>query len=137
MVHTELMADEIERKFLVGELPPRAQLGNGVHIRQGYLAAEGRVEVRMRITESASVVTIKAGAGLRRVEVELATERTEADALWPSTEGRQLEKTRYRVPVDGLTAEVDVFAGALDGLVVVEVEFDSEDAAGAFRPPPW
>ena len=34
-------------------------------------------------------------------------------------------------------ADVDVYAGALAGLCTAEVEFDSEDEAGAFTPPTW
>ncbi len=41
------------------------------------------------------------------------------------------------VPVDGVDAELDVFAGTLTGLVLVEVEFDADDAMAAFEPPAW
>ena len=61
----------------------------------------------------------------------------EAEALWPHTAGRRLEKVRFFVPVEGGTAEVDRYADELDGLWTVEVEFDSEAASAAFTPPAW
>ena len=67
--------------------------------------------------------------------MELGAEQ--ADALWGLTEGRRVRKTRHRVDHDGLTIEVDVFAGELDGLVVAEVEFDSEAASNKFQGPDW
>ena len=47
-------------------------------------------------------------------------------------------KTRYLIPLDGgLTAEVDVYEGTLDGLLTAEVEFPDEAAAHAFAAPQW
>ena len=67
---------------------------------------------------------MKAGRGVARTEVELDVPLAEAEALWPHTAGRRLEKVRFRVPVDGGDAEVDRYAGELAGLWTVEVEFD-------------
>ena len=112
-------------------------VGSGIAIRQGYIAEEGEAEVRVRITDSASFVTIKAGRGRSRTEVEIGVALDEAEQLWAHTAGRRIEKVRHTVEVEGATAEVDVYGGALEGLIVVEVEFDSEPAADAFNPPPW
>jgi adenylate cyclase len=132
------VAIEIERKW-VAEAPPSADvLGEGTMLRQGYLAIDGDVTVRVRIAPREAWLTIKAGGdGLTRTEVELAVTVDEAEQLWPSTEGRRVEKVRHRVPMDGGVAEVDVFAGALDGLCLVEVEFDDEYDARAYEPPAW
>jgi adenylate cyclase len=129
---------EIERKW-VAEVPPSADLlGVGTALRQGYVAIDGDVSVRVRIAAEAAWLTIKAGSdGLRRTEVELRLDVEEAEQLWPHTVGRRLEKTRYRVPIGTFTAEVDVFGGNLDGLCIVEVEFTSEDEATAFVAPQW
>ena len=111
-----------------------------MHLRQGYLAEEGDVEVRIRITPHAATVTVKAGTGVARTEVDVVIGADQAEDLWPHTVGRRIDKTRHRVPLDesaGLVAEVDVYAGALAGLWVVEVEFGSEAAAAAFDPPAW
>ena len=59
------------------------------------------------------------------------------DELWTLAGDRQLEKTRHRVDLDGPTAELDLYAGTLAGLAVVEVEFPSLREAEAFDPPDW
>jgi CYTH domain-containing protein len=72
-----------------------------------------------------------------RTEVELDVEGRDASALWELTAGRRLEKVRRRMRVGDVEAEVDEYGDALAGLVVVEVEFDDEQAASAFTPPSW
>lgn len=134
------MTIEIERKFILPGFPPAGQLGEGVHLRQGYLAEESDVEVRVRITPADATITVKAGTGMSRTEVDVAITLEQAEALWPHTAGRRIDKTRYRVTLDdpvGLVAEVDVYTGALAGLSVAEVEFSSEAQAAAFLPPGW
>lgn len=128
---------EIERKYLVAALP--SGLGEGEAIDQGYLAiAPDGVETRIRRRAGAATLTVKSGPAMVRVEEEIALEPERFDALWPLTEGRRVEKVRHLVPLeDGLTAELDVYAGALDGLLTAEIEFPSESAARAFSPPPW
>jgi adenylate cyclase len=128
---------EIERKFLVDAVPP------GDHPRraleQGYLAVgEDGVEVRVRRADATTTLTVKSGSGLVRVEEEIPIESARFESLWPLTEGRRVVKTRHLVPLsDGLTAEVDVYAGALAGLLTAEIEFPSEAASHAFTPPEW
>lgn len=126
---------EIERKYLLVETPD--DLPTGSAIRQGYLAVDGPTEVRIRAIDDRYVLTVKGGHGLERAEVELDLDRDRFDALWPLTQGRQLDKTRHRVPIGSLIAEVDVYRGSLDGLVVAEVEFASVADAEAFDPPGW
>jgi CYTH domain-containing protein len=131
------MATEIERKFLVSDLPAATTLGTGSALRQGYLAEEEGVEVRLRLADGTATLTIKAGRGRARTEVETGLDPAQAEDLWPHTEGRRIEKTRYRVPLGAVTAEVDVYGDALAGLQVVEVEFPSEAEADGFAPPAW
>ena len=60
------------------------------------------------------------------------------DVMLPKIDGRLIEKSRYLIPLDGkLTAELDIFEGDLAPLIIVEVEFDSLDAANSFIPPEW
>jgi adenylate cyclase len=133
------VATEIERKFVVVDVPAASVLGAGVHIRQGYLAEDGDVEVRVRIADGDATLAVKAGRGLVRTEVECVVTEAEAEALWPHTDGRRIDKVRYRVALAGAdaVADVDVYRGALAGLVVAEVEFYSEDASAGFDPPEW
>lgn len=133
-----MVASEIERSFLVPAMPSSEELGPGQRLRQGYLAFDGQVEVRLRLAEGSATLTVKAGRGLHRTEVEAVVSDAEAEELWPHTDGRRVEKVRYRVTLDsGEVAEVDAYEGTLQGLVTVEVEFPDEGAASAFRPPSW
>ena len=139
------MAVEIERKFLLREDPTeRLRRHEGERLRQGYLAIDQAVEVRVRIGADSASVTIKAGRGLARTEVDLPVAASDAEELWTHTVGRRIEKTRYRIDVrddgddrEGPVAEVDIYHGELAGLRVVEVEFASELMAAEFAPPDW
>lgn len=134
------MSVEIERAFVADATPDPDLLGPGRRLRQGYVAGEADVEVRVRIADDRADLTVKGGGGLARTEVELPLSWVDAEALWPLTEGRRIVKTRHRVDLGdghGLVAEVDLFAEALAGLVRIEVEFPSEAAAHAFEPPAW
>jgi len=92
----------------------------------------------VRRRDDSASLTVKSGRGRVRVEEEMAIEADRFERLWPLTEGRRIEKTRYEIPAgDALTIELDVYAGDLDGLVTAEVEFASEDAAEAFAAPSW
>ena len=128
---------EIERKFLVERAPDGLPAGEA--IEQGYLAvAPDGVEVRIRRRAGRSTLTVKSGPAHVRVEEELDIDDRRFEALWPLTEGRRVAKTRHLVPLgDDLTAELDVYAEALDGLLVAEVEFASAEASAAFAPPDW
>lgn len=126
---------EIERKYLLAAKPD--DLPPGSSIRQGYLAVDGPTEVRVREADGRCTLTVKGGHGLERAEVELAIDAEAFAGLWPLTQGRQLDKTRHLVAIGEQTAEVDVYRGALDGLVVAEVEFASLAEADAFEPPAW
>jgi adenylate cyclase len=131
---------EIERKFVPDATPSTEGWPAPTAMQQGYLAEEGDVSVRLRLAGTEARLTVKAGRGIKRAELELPVERIVADQLWPSTEGRRLTKRRFRVPLEdrpGLVAEVDLYGGQLDGLCTIEVEFDSVAAADAFTPPAW
>jgi CYTH domain-containing protein/CHAD domain-containing protein len=127
---------ERERTFLVADLPDLPD--TGTRIRQGYLALDGEVQVRVRERErEGRTLTVKGGRGATRTEVELTIGADRFEELWPLTAGRRIDKTRYVLPVEGADAELDVFAGDLTGLVLVEVELDSDEAMAAFEPPAW
>jgi adenylate cyclase len=127
---------EIERKFLVAEVPGDLDIGSREEIAQGYLAT-GDHQVRLRRQGDRPLLTAKRGRGLVRDEVEVPLEEESFERLWPLTEGRRLKKERLTATVDGQTVEVDVYRGPLAGLIVAEVEFEDLGAARAFLPPRW
>jgi adenylate cyclase len=131
------MGTEVERKFLLSGLPPEVEPAPGSQFRQGYLALEGKTEVRVRLEPELARLTIKHGDGRVRLEEEIELDERQAEALWPLTEGRRLEKVRRRVELDGRLLEVDEYGGDLAGLVVAEVEFPDDAAAVQWSPPSW
>ncbi len=130
------MGVEIERKFLVVSEAWRTGAA-GVAVRQGYLLAAPGTTVRVRLAGAEGYLTIKGQHhGLRRAEFEYAIPAADAQAMLETLCAQPvIEKTRYRVDFAGLVWEVDVFAGANAGLVVAEVELESE--AQAVTLPPW
>lgn len=128
---------EIERKFLVDHAPIDPSSTPGETIWQGYLASENGVEVRIRTRGDRAFLTVKKGAGIRRAEEEIEIDTERFERLWLPTDGRQLTKTRYRVPVGDLDAELDVYGGPLEGLMTVDGEFASEADADGFVAPEW
>lgn len=132
---------ERERKWTAATAP--RDLPEGSRIRQGYLGIRDDRSLRVRQKGDRHLGTIKIGTPPSRTEVEWEFTADQFEALWPHTAGARVEKVRSEVPLDdhpggtGLVAEVDVFEGDLEGLVLIEVEFESDDAMAAFEPPPW
>lgn len=127
---------EIERKYLLKQLPSNLDSYASKKIAQGYLCTSP--VVRVRRSNDNYYMTYK-GAGLMvREEYNLPLTKEAYDHLVQKIDGRLIEKTRYLIPLDGgLTAELDVFEGDLAPLTLVEVEFDSVDAANEFTAPDW
>jgi adenylate cyclase len=129
---------EIERKFLVREPPADLDVYPVEHIEQGYLVLEpGGGELRIRRSDGRAKLTLKQGSGLVRAEEELTLARDRFKRLWPLTAERRVVKSRYRVPDEAATIEVDVYAGRHTGLIVAEVEFASVRDSEEFEPPAW
>lgn len=124
------MATEIERKFLVTDSSYRAEAVRKTDISQGYLSADPDATVRVRIAGEHAWLTVKSrNTGATRGEWEYAVPKADALEMLSRCCGtRVLEKTRYIVPAaNGLRWEVDEFHGALEGLVVAEIELPAED----------
>jgi adenylate cyclase len=127
---------EVERKFLV-PAPPDLAGTDSDEIEQGYLAVGEGGEVRLRHKGGRLLLTAKRGSGLSRDEVEVEIDSEAFERLWALTEGRRLRKRRHVIPHEGRRIEVDVYDGELEGLVVAEIEFPSEEEAKGFEPPHW
>lgn len=138
---------EIERKYLVRIAPDVSRL-QGEEITQGYLfGSEGPgPSIRIRKTDQANVLTIKVpvseGPGrqqglapLQRRELDFPVPPREADDLLVACAGRVLQKTRYRIPHGRHLIELDFFKGALQGMLLAEVELSAAD--DVFQPPSW
>ena len=126
---------EIERKFLLKFLPPEVLSLRSTSIFQGYLASDEHKEVRIRQQGSKHFLTVKEGSGLVRTEVEIAISAGQFCALWPTTVGRRLEKTRTAFRHEGYRLEIDRYQGELEPLVIGEVEFPTVEASEEFQKP--
>jgi adenylate cyclase len=131
------MAIEIERKFLVNGDAWRAGVTGRTQLRQGYLANNERVSVRVRVAGRSAWLSVKSMVpGRSRAEFEYPVPREDADAMLAALCARPfVEKWRHLVPFAGRRWEVDEFMGDNAGLVLAELEIESEDAP--FERPPW
>jgi len=130
------MAKEIERKFLVkGDV--WRELAKGTAYRQGYLSTVKERTVRVRTIDDKGYLTVKGiTIGSTRVEYEYEIPAADANEMLDDLcEQPIIEKRRYKIVQDGLIWEVDEFSGVNQGLIVAEVELDSE--AQDFTKPDW
>ena len=129
------MALEIERKFLVKEDTWRNE--KGTKYRQGYLNSAKERNVRVRTMDDKGYLTVKGVArGAVRVEYEYEIPKVEAEAMLDDLcEKPLIEKIRCKIEHKGLVWEVDEFLGENSGLIVAEVELESEDQK--FVKPKW
>ncbi len=131
---------EIERKYLVDSLPENLDAFPHVEIEQGYLCTSPTLRIRRMgdafiLTVKEKVHSLTSAIVNREEEFFLSSESYAR--LRGKCEGIMVEKTRYRIPVGKYTAELDIFHGRHEGLLLVEVEFPSVEAANAFTPPAW
>lgn len=131
------MAIEIERKFLLKSGDWRPLVTGELRLRQAYLAQDGTLSNRVRITDGkTAALTMKSRkAGMRRFEFEYAIPLADAEALITLRHGAVIEKVRHHVPWQGLLWEIDEFGGENAGLVIAEIELTDEKQR--FETPPW
>jgi len=127
---------EIERKFLVKGDGWKAAAGEGFVCRQGYLVAAPDKTVRVRIIGEHAFLTIKGPtSGISRSEFEYEIPEADAEALLALCGRAVVVKKRYFIEYGGMTWELDVFSGANEGLVMAEIELESEEQG--FDIPDW
>ena len=136
------MPTEIERKFLLANDGWRG-LAEGVTLCQGYLNTDAASTVRVRIAGSGAWLGVKGKGGITgkaggstRLEFEYPVPLEDAQEMLVRLAKRPLiEKTRYTIPFAGLLWEVDEFHGDNQGLIIAEVELESESQS--FAKPDW
>jgi adenylate cyclase len=131
------MGLEIERKFLVDhEKWERVDKPEGVHYRQGYILSNAGQTIRIRISDKQAILNMKSKVSqLSRKEYEYEIPLEEGIEILNAFTKNGTEKIRYCIPLAGKTWEVDVFSGDNTGLIVAEIELESEDEV--FEKPDW
>ncbi len=129
---------EIERKFLVTSQTFKNEASLQVRIVQGFLNTDPERTVRIRIKGSKGFITVKgktSKSGTTRFEWEKEIAIEEAENLLKLCEKGVIDKMRYEVPYKSHNFEVDVFQEDNEGLILAEVELDTETEA--FEKPEW
>ena len=129
---------EIERKFLVTSEDFKAAAFMQNRIAQGYLSSVPDRTVRVRIKGDKGYLTIKGKSnesGLSRFEWEKEIPIDEAKELLKLCEKGVIDKTRFEVKIGNHIFEVDEFYGDNQGLIVAEIELNSEKEN--FERPKW
>lgn len=133
---------EIERKWLVKDIPTDLEKYECHFIEQAYLHSSPTVRVRRDNDDF--YLTYKGSKNwegeseISHTEYNLPLDEEAYEHLADKRDGRLITKKRYIIPIEnGLNIELDVFEGDLAPLVVAEVEFESEEEAMAFTAPEW
>lgn len=129
---------EIERKFLVTSEAFRSDVFTQNRIKQGYLSSVPERTVRVRIKGNKGFLTIKGvsnASGLSRFEWEKEIPTDEAETLLLLCETGVIDKTRFEVKSGNHIIEIDEFYGENEGLIIAEIELQSE--TDVFEKPNW
>ncbi|MBC8004605.1 MAG: CYTH domain-containing protein [Verrucomicrobia bacterium] len=126
---------EIERKFLVDSSKWKPA-DEGTRISQAYLGLDPSPTVRIRIAGDKAYITIKGRSkSISRPEFEYEIPVDDAIELQKLAISEPVEKTRYKIWYKDFLWEVDIFEGKNKGLIMAEIELDSEDQV--FERPEW
>jgi adenylate cyclase len=129
---------EIERKFLVTSNAFKDEAFKKTNIIQGFLNTDKERTVRVRLKGDEGFITVKGKStndGLSRFEWEKEISKIDAEALLKLCEKGIIDKIRYEIKVGKHIFEVDEFSGNNEGLIIAEVELDSE--TGTVIKPKW
>lgn len=126
---------EIERKFLIEQLPTDIDAYPYHLIEQAYLCTEP--VIRIRREDDNYYMTYKGSGMMTREEYNLPLNQTAYNQLKPKAEGNIIAKKRVLIPYLTYTIELDIFDAPFAPLLLAEVEFESEEEALAFTPPDW
>ena len=134
------MGIEIERKFLLKNDSWKTAVTETRLIRQGYLQSglekSQKSSVRIRISNKSANINIKSRElAIRRQEYEYPIPVDDARIMLESLCVGVIDKIRHHVKHAGVLWEVDEFSGQNAGLIVAEIELESED--DHFQRPSW
>lgn len=144
------MPYEIERKYIVNELPENYTRYPHLDLEQGYLNTHPTVRIRKE--NENYYLTYKNGSNVVREEYNLPLDQPAYLHIREKCDGILIKKKRYQIPIENpsykealspeeksatLTIELDIFEDSLAPLMYAEVEFTSEKEANAFIPPSW
>lgn len=126
---------EIERKYLIKQLPEQLDTYPHRQLEQGYLSTSP--VVRVRKDNETYELTYKAKGLMIREEYNLPLTKASYEHLKAKIDGRLITKKRYLIPYLSYTIELDIFENDLAPLIIAEVEFSTEEEALSFTPPDW
>lgn len=126
---------EIERKYLIKELPTNLKQFPVRLIEQGYLSTEP--VVRVRRDNDLYELTYKSKGLMVREEYNMPLDAQSYTHLLNKADGHIITKRRYMIPYNEYTIELDVFEGVHAPLILAEVEFNNEESCNSFIPPDW
>lgn len=135
------MSDQVEHEltFLATDLPPELTASTPERIVDVYVPSDPAQHPRLRLRrrgerfELTKKLPVRAGdaSAHRELTIPLTAEEFEELAVGD----RRVEKVRHQAEVQGHRVEVDVFTGALAGLVLIDVEFGSRAELLGYAPP--
>lgn len=130
------MAKEIERKYLViNEEWEKIEKPNFLLIYQGYIMDQEGTTIRVRYTNEKGFLTIKSNQnGISRDEFEYEIPFDDAVNIYENLCSKKLIKRRYKITYYEKLWEVDVYLGKLEGLIIAEIELNSEEETILERP---
>ena len=140
---------EIERKFLIKELPENLSSYKCLVIEQAYLCTEPVVRIRRQ--DEDYYLTYKGGGLMSREEYNLPLTEKAYEHLLTKADGNIISKKRYLIPISNpvfrndytvpkknvdLKIELDIFDPHFAPLILTEEELSDKEMALAFIPPP-
>ena len=127
---------EIERKYLIKELPKQLESFPHDEISQAYISTDPVIRIRKQNQDY--ILTLKSKGLLAREEIEMPISKESFLHLMTKKDGINIEKTRYKIPEPhGYLIELDVFHGVYEGFIMAEIEFPDMESANSYTPPEW
>lgn len=134
---------EIEKKYLVSNIPENLEQYEVWEIEQSYLCTKPTIRIRKKNDDY--ILTYKCHRSdiqkNKKIcvadEVELPLTQEAYEHLKKKADGNVIQKSRYRIPYQDYMIELDIFHGDYEGLLLAEVEFSSMEDSECFLPPDW